>query len=90
MPRVYSHAGSSDLFPPVKKNVANDLYNGYNITQISILGSHCPGPKEEVEIPKGLAKCTQHFNATSCKIVGHNVLHTFGHPVQCDMLQHVG
>ena len=24
------------------------LYNMYNITQISILDSHCPGPKQEV------------------------------------------
>ena len=39
-----------------------------------------------------LAKRLQHFNATSCNIVEHNMLHTFGHPVAigCDMLQHVG
>ena len=30
---------------------------------------------------QGLAKRSQHFNATSCNIVGHNMLRTFGHPV---------
>ena len=41
---------------------------------------------------KGLAKRSQHFNATSCNIVGHNMLHTFGHPVAicCNMLDDVG
>ena len=30
---------------------------------------------------KSLAKRSQHFNATSCNIVGHNMLRTFDHPV---------
>ena len=29
----------------MNKNVENNLYNKYNTTQISILDSHCPGPK---------------------------------------------
>ena len=32
----------------MNKNVENNLYNTYNITQISILDSHCSGPKQEV------------------------------------------
>ena len=41
---------------------------------------------------KGLAKRSQHFNPTSCNIVGHNMLHAFGHPVAicCNMLDDVG
>ena len=40
---------------------------------------------------KGLAKRSQHFNTTTCNIVGHNMLHTFGHPVAicCNMLDDV-
>ena len=40
----------------------------------------------------GLAKRSQHFNATSCNIVGRNMLRTLGHPVAicCDMLDDVG
>ena len=36
------------------------------------------------------AKLTQHFNATDCNIVWHNMLHTFGHLVVatcCNMLR---
>ena len=33
------------------------------------------------DVVKGLAKRTQHFNATYHNIVGHNMLHTFGHLV---------
>ena len=32
----------------MNKNVENNLYNKYNITQISILDSRCPGSKQEV------------------------------------------
>ena len=32
----------------MNKNVENNLYNKYNVTQMSILDSHCPGPKQEV------------------------------------------
>ena len=31
----------------MNKNVENNLYNKCNIAQISILDSHCPGPKQE-------------------------------------------
>ena len=37
---------------------------------------------------QGLAKRSQHFNARSCNIVGHNMLHVW--PPCCGMLQHVG
>ena len=32
----------------MNKNVENNLYNMYNITQIFILDGHFPGPKQEV------------------------------------------
>ena len=38
---------------------------------------------------KVLAKRLQHFNATTCNIVGHNMLHMFGQPVAC-WLDHRG
>ena len=43
-------------------------------------------------VSKGLAKRSQHFNTTSCNIVGHNMLDTFGHPVAIcrNMLDDVG
>ena len=31
-----------------KKHVENNFYNTYNITEISILDSHCPGSKQEI------------------------------------------
>ena len=47
-----------------------------------------------LKLSKGLAKRAQHFNATSCNIVGHNMLQlpTFGNPVVicCKMLDDVG
>ena len=46
----------------------------------------------DLKARKTKPKPSQHFNATSCNIVGHNMLHTLGHPVAicCDMLKHVG
>ena len=45
---ILSLAESSDLVAASEKpNVANNLYHVYNISQISILNSHCPSPKHE-------------------------------------------
>ena len=47
---------------------------------------------QKEEISKGLAKRSQHFNATSCNMAGHNMLRSFGHPVAicCNLLDDVG
>ena len=63
-------------------NIAQQETTFLGPTMLRVVASVCTG----------LAKRLQHFYARFCNIVGHNMLHTFGHPVAicCNMVDDVG